>query len=67
VSRMGKDACLPLVDLALQIEYAAYDLYRTLADNGPDERVAAAFMELAQAEKAHMQALTKTIGLCQES
>jgi sulfur-carrier protein adenylyltransferase/sulfurtransferase len=66
VRRMGEGACLPLVELALGIEYAAYDLYRTLADNGPDERAAAAFMQLAQAEKTHMEALTQTIGLCRQ-
>jgi sulfur-carrier protein adenylyltransferase/sulfurtransferase len=64
VSRMGKGACLPLVELALGIEYAAYDLYRTLADNGQDRGVAEAFMQLAQAEKTHMEALTKTVDQC---
>jgi rhodanese-related sulfurtransferase/rubrerythrin len=64
VGRMGKSACLPLVEMALGIEYAAYDLYRTLADNGQDRGVAEAFMQLAQAEKRHMEALTKTVDLC---
>jgi rhodanese-related sulfurtransferase/rubrerythrin len=64
VSKMGSDACLPLVEMALGIEYAAYDLYRTLADNGPDAAIKAAFLQLAQAEKAHMEALTKTVELC---
>jgi rhodanese-related sulfurtransferase/rubrerythrin len=66
VSRMEKNACLPLVDLALGIEYAAYDLYRTLADNGPDEGMAEAFIQLAQAEKTHMEALLKTVDLCSD-
>jgi rubrerythrin len=64
VRRMGEGACLPLVELALGIEYAAYDLYRTLADNGQDPGVAEAFMQLAQAEKAHMEALIRTMDRC---
>ena len=64
VSRLEEDACLPLVEMALGVEYAAYDLYRTLADNSSDAGVKDAFMQLAQAEKAHMEALTKTIDLC---
>ncbi|MEJ2640234.1 MAG: hypothetical protein P8010_11715, partial [Desulfosarcinaceae bacterium] len=67
VGRMGANACLPLVELALGIEYAAYDLYRTLADNGPDEGVSAVFMQLAQAEKSHMEALTQTVALCRQA
>ena len=64
VSRLEENACLPLVEMALGVEYAAYDLYRTLADNGQDEGVRDAFLKLAQAEKAHMEALTKTIDRC---
>lgn len=64
VSQLEESACLPLVEMALGIEYAAYDLYRTLADNSSDNGVKDAFMQLAQAEKAHMEALTKTISQC---
>jgi sulfur-carrier protein adenylyltransferase/sulfurtransferase len=67
VRRMADSACLPLVELALGIEYAAYDLYRTLADNGQDPGVVEAFMRLAPAEKAHMEALIKTVALCGRS
>jgi rhodanese-related sulfurtransferase/rubrerythrin len=64
VKGLGRNACLPLVEMALGIEYAAYDLYRTLADNDPQAEVKAAFLQLAQAEKAHMEVLTKTVDLC---
>ena len=64
VGGLGADACLQLIEMALGIEYAAYDLYRTLADNGPDAGVREAFLQLAQAEKAHMTSLTKTLALC---
>lgn len=64
VSRLGDSACLPLVEMALGIEYAAYDLYRTMADSGQDAGVEEAFMKLAQAEKAHMESLVKALALC---
>jgi rhodanese-related sulfurtransferase len=57
-------ACLRFVELALQIEYAAFDLYRTLADQGRDEGERSAFIHLAQAEKAHMQGLIKALEGC---
>lgn len=59
-----KDACLRLIEMALQIEYAAFDLYRTLADQGDSEEAREAFVKLAQAEKAHMQALIDAIDGC---
>lgn len=64
VTRLEEGACLSLVEMALGIEYAAYDLYRTLADNGPDNGIKKVFIQLAQAEKAHMEVLTKAIDLC---
>lgn len=59
-----KDACLRLIEMALQIEYAAFDLYRTLADQADTEEGRDAFIKLAQAEKAHMQALINAIDGC---
>lgn len=58
------DACLQLIEMALQIEYAAFDLYRTMADQGKIEEGRQAFVKLAQAEKAHMQALINAIETC---
>jgi sulfur-carrier protein adenylyltransferase/sulfurtransferase len=57
-------ACLGLIELALQIEYAAFDLYRSMADLtiSPDARES--FLTLAQAEKSHMQVLAKVVGDC---
>ncbi len=56
--------CLRFMELALQIEYAAYDLYRSLAEQSGAEADRAAFIHLAQAEKAHMQGLIKTLEGC---
>ena len=58
------DICLNLIELALDIEYAAFDLYRTLADQETDAKVREAFLTIAQAEKAHMRMLTRAIDQC---
>ena len=56
--------CLKLIELALLIEYAAFDLYRTMADQAAESDAREAFITIAQAEKAHMQALAEAIESC---
>jgi len=63
-SGVKKDACLRLIEIALQIEYAAFDLYRNLADQVKTEEGRQAFLGLSHAEKAHMQALIGAIDEC---
>jgi rhodanese-related sulfurtransferase/rubrerythrin len=58
------DACMRLVELALQIERAAFDLYRALADQAAGDGGGDVFLSLAQAEKSHMQALIDHIAAC---
>lgn len=48
-----------VLDLAMTIEYSAYDLYRTMAEQTEDAEAAATFLSIAQAEKAHMRSLTR--------
>lgn len=62
----SEDACLRCLELALKIEYAAYDLYRSLADQVQEPDARQAFLSLAQAEKAHMRALGAAVGECPE-
>lgn len=57
-------ACIRLVELALRIEYAAYDLYRTMSDQSLAPESRQAFLKLAQAEKAHMHALARSLDGC---
>ncbi len=57
-------ACLGLVELALGIEYAAFDLYRAMADQAAAPDAREAFMTIAQAEKGHMHALVQAIEAC---
>jgi rhodanese-related sulfurtransferase/rubrerythrin len=61
---VGDMACVRLVELALHIEYAAYDLYRTMADQSLASEPRQGFLKLAQAEKAHMRALAKSLDGC---
>lgn len=42
------------LDMALRIEYAAYDLYRSLADQSEDKEIRKALLGLSQAEKKHV-------------
>jgi sulfur-carrier protein adenylyltransferase/sulfurtransferase len=42
------------LDIALHIEYAAYDLYRTLANRSEDPQIQKALLTLSQAEKKHV-------------
>lgn len=45
---------LNALEMAINIEYAAYDLYRTYADQCNDPAIERAFLTLAQAEKQHI-------------
>jgi rhodanese-related sulfurtransferase/rubrerythrin len=56
--------CLRLIEMALKIEYAAFDLYHTMVDRIADADAQQAFVTIAQAEKAHMQFLSKAIARC---
>jgi rhodanese-related sulfurtransferase/rubrerythrin len=47
------------LEMALGIEYAAYDLYRTFADTSDDAAVQKAFFTLCQAEKKHIEQIAK--------
>jgi len=57
-------SCSAMVDLALTIEYTAYDLYRVMAERTADSEVRETFLAIAQAEKAHMRALARSISQC---
>lgn len=58
--------CLNFVQTSLSIEYAAFDLYRTMAQQAKSPQPRAIFLSLAQAEKAHMKILSKSIEMCAE-
>ncbi len=65
ITTVANHACVRLVELALQIEYAAFDLYRSMADQITATEAQQAFLSIAQSEKAHMAALAKALDGCQ--
>ena len=64
LSNVSHTACIPIIEMALNIEYAAFDLYRGMADNAADDDARNAFLSLAQAEKKHMRTLIDAIAAC---
>jgi rhodanese-related sulfurtransferase len=58
--------CLRMLEMALKIEYSAYDLYRTLAHQLPESEGSEVFLSLAQAEKGHMGLLIDAIEGCSQ-
>ena len=59
------NVCISLMELALNIEYAAYDLYRSAATKGGiGNEVADLFLDIAQAEKNHMRMIAKALADC---
>ena len=64
LSTVSHTACIPIIEMALNIEYAAFDLYRGMADNAADDDARNAFLSLAQAEKKHMRTLIDAIAAC---
>lgn len=58
--------CREVAELALEIEFAAYDLYRTLADetvhgSGLGEAAGRVFLDLASQEKAHARMIVTAL------
>lgn len=56
--------CVNIIELAIHIEYSAFDLYRVMADRIEDRKAQDAFMTIAQGEKSHMKALAGAVQLC---
>jgi rubrerythrin/rhodanese-related sulfurtransferase len=48
-----------VIDLAMAIEYSAYDLYRTMAEQTDNAEASSIFLSIAQAEKGHMRTLAR--------
>ncbi|MEW6432221.1 MAG: rhodanese-like domain-containing protein [Myxococcota bacterium] len=51
-----------LLELAVELEYRAYDLYRNLATLSKDQAVRGTFLHLADEEKKHARAVLKALG-----
>ncbi|MGD8883448.1 MAG: rhodanese-like domain-containing protein [Desulfobacterales bacterium] len=66
VEIIEENFCLNLFELALEIEFRAYDVYRTMANMSRDDDASHVFLSIAQIEKDHMQLLAETIAECPE-
>jgi rubrerythrin/rhodanese-related sulfurtransferase len=58
--------CRDLLELGLDVEYRAYDLYRALAEGVRDQAAREIFWSLAQAEKGHLRAIARALDGCPE-
>jgi rhodanese-related sulfurtransferase/rubrerythrin len=66
VKGIEENFCLNLLELALEIEFSAYDVYRTMANMSRGDDAKNVFLSIAQMEKDHMQLLAETIAECPE-
>ncbi len=57
---------ISLLELALDLEFKAYDLYRNLAHRTDDTSLRDTFLDLAEHEKRHAAALLRAIGKAAE-
>jgi rhodanese-related sulfurtransferase/rubrerythrin len=62
--KASASGCLGVLDLALHIEYCAFDLYRTIADSTAEPIAREAFLAIAQAEKNHIRSIAAALSTC---
>lgn len=58
--------CPMVLEMALTVEYAAYDLSRNLAHRFQQSSLATVFNSIAEAEKEHMHQVAQALTLCTE-
>ena len=59
-----ENSCLFMSELALELEYRAYDLYRSIAEKVTDAEYKRAMLFLCEQEKAHVRLLTRRLPDC---
>ncbi|WP_028582296.1 rhodanese-like domain-containing protein [Desulfogranum japonicum] len=64
VEKQAESPCRVVFELALAVEFAAYDLYRSLAHYFAGQKLEKTFLAIAQAEKEHMRIVAEAIGSC---
>lgn len=65
VKNIEENPCLRILELAIHMEYAAFDLYKTMAEQENDQTVRDSFLSIAQAEKSHMRMLVRALDQCE--
>lgn len=58
------DPCRSILEMALTIEYSAYDLSRTMAHRFQGQPLETIFNAVAESEKKHMQLVAQALALC---
>jgi len=61
-----KRHCHDILEMALSIEYVAYDLSRNMAHHWRDRPLEAVFHALAEGEKEHIMLVARALSLCPE-
>ena len=65
LSTLSEDPCLDIIEMSLAIEFAAYDLYRSMAHRYRGTSVEEPFTAIAQAEKEHMRIASQALQYCE--
>lgn len=61
---LPENECSDILDFAIELEFCAYDLYKTMAENSSIENLEEMFFTLAQAEKKHLEKIIQSLTLC---
>jgi len=64
LKNIEENPCLRILELAIHMEYAAFDLYKTMAEQEKDQTIRDSFLAIAQAEKSHMRMLIRALDQC---
>ncbi len=64
LKNIEENPCLRILELAIHMEYAAFDLYKTMAEQEKDQTIRDSFLSIAQAEKSHMRMLIRALDQC---
>ncbi|WP_319588407.1 rhodanese-like domain-containing protein [uncultured Desulfobulbus sp.] len=59
------EPCRATLEMALTIEYSAYDLSRNMAHRYQDQPMEAVFTTIAEAEKEHVRLVAQALAFCQ--
>lgn len=65
LEHIDENPCLRILELAIHIEYTAFDLYKSMAEQEKDQTIRDIFLTIAQAEKRHMQMLVSALDQCE--
>lgn len=66
IENLPGSACRAFAELALDIEYRAFDLYRNAAAAAKDSTASALLLDLSEQEKAHIRYISKVFASCDD-